>query len=107
MEKIIKDIMTPPWMARLFQPELPLTEDTIRPFIEMIWGYFGLDHSDPGKGALIKFCLQFGKERPKYNLRTIEPVTWGFINGFDEGFAAGYQKAWATWEAWAKENNVI
>ena len=60
----------------------------------------------PGKEAVIKFLLEFGKERKEYNLKTMEPVMWAFINGFDEGFGAGLQKAWTTWEAWAKENKI-
>ncbi|GEM_PF-3657302 len=106
MKKIIKDILTPPWLEKI-GPELPITEETVKPFIGKIWDFYGLDNSDPGKEALIKFCMEFGKERPKYNLKTIEPVTWGFINGFDEGFASGHQKAWDTWAAWAKENNLF
>jgi len=100
MKKILKELMTPPWLEK----ELPITEETVRPLIDMYWDFFELDHNDQGKEALIKFLVEFGKERPKYNLKTIEPISWAFINGFDNGYAAGHQKALAAWEAVAAEN---
>ena len=107
MKKILKEMMTPPWQKNIPpSPELPITEENVRPFINRYWDFFGLDHGDPGKEALIKFCLEFGQDRKEYTLKTLEPIAWAFINGFDEGFDAGHQKAWKTWKRWAEENKI-
>ena len=100
--------MTLPWLAKLLPgPELPISEETVRQFIDRYWDFFGLDQGDPGKEALIKFCLEFGKEREKYTLKMIDPVLWAFINGFDNSFDAGYQNAYQAWAKWAKDNNIL
>lgn len=108
MNKILKDMMAPPWLGKILpRPEVPITEETIRPFINMYWDFFGIDHGDQGKEALITFLLELGKERKEYNLKTLEPITWAFINGFDSGYEVGYQKAWQAWEELREENNLI
>jgi len=112
MQKIIKDMLTPPWLEKILpRPVMPITEATLRPFISLIWPFFGLDSSDPAKEALIQFCLEFGRERKEYNLKTLEPITWAYMNGFDSGYEAGYhagyQKHVKAFEEATAENSEI
>ena len=90
-------------------PHLPLTEEHVRPFVGIYWDFFGLDHGDQGKEALIKFLVEFGREkgREKYNLENVEPVQWGFVNGFDKGYEAGYQEHVKAFEEASAINNAI
>ena len=109
MKKILKEMMTPPWQKKIppSPRELPITEENVRPFINRYWGFFGLDHGTPGKEALIKFCLEFGQDRKEYTIKSLEPIAWAFINGFDNGYESGYKKGWQEWEKWAEENKLM
>ena len=109
MKNTIMDMLTPRWLEEKLIPQVPLTEENVRPFIGMYWDFFGLDHSDPCKEALIKFLVEFGREkgREKYNLKKCEPVQWAFQAGFDKGYEAGYQKNVKAFEESNAINNAI